>query len=67
MITVMKASKSIVALALFAGLATLSFAGPGAEYWTRTKKAENDQAKSKAPAQVASCATCACCADMKKS
>ena len=33
----MKASKLLLAAALFTGLATLSIAGPGPQYWNRTK------------------------------
>lgn len=31
----MKATKLLIAAAAFAGLASLSFAGPGPEYWAR--------------------------------
>lgn len=31
----MKATKLLIAVAAFAGLASLSFAGPGPEYWAR--------------------------------
>lgn len=76
----MKATKLLFAAAIFTGLASLSFAGPGPDYWARTKKAEKDQAQAKAKAkaqakadaqtkaaaQVAVCANCGC-PDMKKS
>ena len=72
----MKAIKLITAAALFAGLATLSFAGPGPDYWARINKAEKDRAEAKAQAAaqakaqagtpVAVCANCNCAA-MKKS
>jgi hypothetical protein len=36
----MKASKLLLAVAAFASLASLSFAGPGPEYWARMNKNE---------------------------
>jgi hypothetical protein len=69
----MKTIKIITAVVLFTGLTSLSFAGPGADYWIRMNQAAKDraaiEAKAKAghpakaqPAtQVASCATCSCC------
>jgi len=70
----MKATKLLLATVLFTGLAALSFAGPGPDYWARINKAEKDraaakttlQAKVQAAPQVASCASCGCAA-MKKS
>jgi hypothetical protein len=35
----MKATKLLIAAAALAGLASLSFAGPGPEYWARMKAA----------------------------
>ena len=68
----MKATKLLLATALFAGLATLSFAGPGPQFWAQqAKNAQERNAKTVAPAatqpapQVA-CANCNC-AGMKKS
>ena len=72
----MKTIKAITAVVLFTGFTSLSFAGPGIDYWTRTKQAEKNQVQAKAKAemqtkaqaapQVASCAACSCAA-MKKS
>lgn len=64
----MKVTKLILATALFTGLATLSFAGPGPDFWIRQDKIrkENAQAKAQAATQVAVCANCNCPA-MKKS
>lgn len=67
----MKATKLLLAAALFTSLATLSFAGPGPDYWARLTQAAKDnakadvQAKVQAAPQVAVCATCSCPA-MKK-
>ena len=65
----MKAIKLLLAITLGTGLATLSFAGPGPDYWARMQKNQKDQALAKAPAAaapVAVCANCNCPA-MKKS
>lgn len=67
----MKTFKVITAVVLFTGFTSLSFAGPGVEYWTRTKQAEKNQLQARAKAeiqtkaQVASCTACTC-AGMKK-
>jgi hypothetical protein len=65
----MKTIKVLIAAALFAGITSLSFAGPGPQFWdqqTRSAKARiAAEAKTDAPkpaTQVASCATCSCCA-----
>ena len=71
----MKTIKVLLAAALFAGLATLSIAGPGPQYWAQqTKDAKERQAKqeqaqtqSKSDTQAPACAHCSGCADMKKS
>ena len=70
----MKATKLLLAAALFVGLTTLSLAGPGSDYWAQqTKNAKERQAKqeqaqaqpkSEAPAQ--SCSQCSGCANMQK-
>jgi hypothetical protein len=70
----MKATKLLLATALFTGLTALSFAGPGPDYWARVNQAGKDrtaakaalQTKAQAAPQVASCASCGC-ATMKKS
>lgn len=65
----MKTIKLIIAATLFAGLTSLSFAGPGPQFWDQqTRNAQARQAKAKIDAPkpatqvVASCATCSCCA-----
>ncbi len=67
----MKATKLLLAAALFTGLATLSFAGPGPQFWAQ--QAKNQQtpqikvdAKAQPAVQVAACGNCSC-AGMKKS
>ena len=60
----MKASKLLLAAALLTGLTTLSFAGPGPQFWAQ--QAKNQSAKVQPAAQVATCSSCACCASMKK-
>jgi hypothetical protein len=71
----MKATKLLLAAALFTSLATLSLAGPGAEYWTRMSQAEKDRAAAKAqtaasasvqtPTPAAACGSCGCCSAKK--
>ena len=69
----MKATKLLLAAALFAGLATLSIAGPGSQYWAQQtknaqeQKAKTEQTQSKADTQASACTHCSGCADMKKS
>ena len=65
----MKAIKLLLATTLFTGLATLSFAGPGPDYWARMQKIQKDQDLVKVPAAAAPVAVCAnCnCPVMKKS
>lgn len=68
----MKTIKIITALALLTGLTSLSFAGAGPDYWMRMNQAAKDKAaieakatnpaKAQPAAEVASCATCSCCA-----
>ena len=64
----MKATKLLLAATFFTGLATLSLAGPGPQYWAqqgKTKEASvQTQPKADTPAQT--CAHCRGCADMKK-
>jgi len=58
----MKATKLLLASAIFAGLTALSFAGPGPQLWSTQEKI---QQVNKAPAAVdvaQTCATCSCCA-----
>ncbi len=73
----MKTVKLVITAALFAGLTSLSFAGPGPQFWdqqTRNAKARiaaEAKAKtdsSKPATQVVACCTVNCnCAAMKKS
>ena len=79
----MKATKLLLLATLFAGFASLSYAGPSPEYWARIKTIEKEhaqakaqaavqvkadaQAKAKSATQVAVCATTCSCPDMKKS
>jgi len=71
----MKATKLLLAAVLFTGLTSLSFAGPGIDYWNRMTEAAKNRtaaeakAKNNAPAPAkpaaelaATCATCSCCA-----
>jgi hypothetical protein len=74
----MKATKLLTVAAAFVSLASLSFAGPGPEYWARmnaankkpaypsiwqTKSTETKAKPVAAPlAEVTSCASCDCCA-----
>jgi hypothetical protein len=66
----MKATKLLLAATFFAGLATLSIAGPGPQYWAQQGKNKETpaqaqvQPKADAPAQA--CTHCCGCADMKK-
>jgi hypothetical protein len=76
--TAMKATKLLIAAATFVGLASLSFAGPGPDYWARMnaagKKASTPSiGQNKATAETmakvkpaadapATCANCVCCA-----
>jgi hypothetical protein len=67
----MNITKAVIAV-LFAGLTSLSFAGPGPQFWDQQTR----NAKSRIPAEAkartdapkpatllaASCATCSCCA-----
>ncbi len=69
----MKATKLLLAAALFTGLATLSFAGPSPQFWDQQARNQQAQkaradtpAKTQPAAQVAVCANCNCAA-MKKS
>lgn len=63
----MKANKLLLAAVLFTGLTSLSFAGPGIDYWNRMTEAAKNRttaaAKAKTATEVATtCATCECCA-----
>lgn len=66
----MKITQLVIAAALFAGLTSLSFAGPGPQFWdqqTRNAKVRiAAEAKADAPKPAtlvaATCATCSCCA-----
>jgi len=71
----MKATKLLLVTALFAGLATLSFAGPGPQFWAaqaqnqkeqQIKAAAKAQPATEAPKGMKVCTTCGC-PDMKKS
>jgi hypothetical protein len=62
----MKTTKLLLAAALFTGFATLSFAGPGAQYWTHQAQNQKQIKADAKPAQIAACANCSC-AGMKKS
>ncbi|MFZ5494290.1 MAG: hypothetical protein ACOZE5_03005 [Verrucomicrobiota bacterium] len=70
----MKATKLLIAAAAFASLASLSFAGPGPEYWARMAEAAKNRAsltaKTKlatpakaapAPAVSSACTACSGC------
>ena len=72
----MKTTRLLIATALFSGLAALSYAGPGPQYWAQqAKNAQEQQTKVNAPAkaqsatQTVACVNCPqCgCAGMKKS
>jgi hypothetical protein len=65
----MKTIKLVIAAALLAGITSLSFAGPGPQFWDQqARNTQARQAKAVVPAKVeaatpvASCATCSCCA-----
>jgi hypothetical protein len=74
----MKATKLLLAAALFTGLTSLSFAGPGIDYWVRMSEASKNRTATEAKAKpaatkakpaaqplaetAATCATCDCCA-----
>lgn len=69
----MKATKLLLATALFTGLATLSFAGPGPQFWNQQANNAKEQqtkavtqTKAQPATQVAACGNCNC-AGMKKS
>jgi hypothetical protein len=64
----MKATKLLLAAALFTGLATLSLAGPGPQFWAQQGKAQKEQAQvqPKADTQAQACAHTCGCAEMKK-
>jgi hypothetical protein len=64
----MKSTQLALALTLLTGLASLSFAGPGPQFWAAQAKAQPARIESKSPAVVpaATCASCACCAGAKK-
>ena len=62
----MKNTKLLLVAALCAGFATLSFAGPGAQYWTQQAQNQKQIKVDAKPAQVATCANCSC-AGMKRS
>lgn len=68
----MKATKLLIAAAAFAGLASLSFAGPGPEYWARMAEAAKNRPAIKAkvdtpakttpaPAVSSACTACQGC------
>lgn len=63
----MKTSQRVIAAAMFLGLVSASFAGPGAEYFQRrAKKVEQTSQSSTAPADKKASATSespACCRD----
>lgn len=63
----MKTSQRVIATALFLGLVSASFAGPGAEYFQRrTKKMETTPSAASAPAdkkESARSENSACCRD----
>jgi len=71
----MKATKLLFAAALFAGIASLSIAGPGPQYWAqRTAEAKTEKTKqtqtqtqSKSGELDKVSTTCSCCAGMQKS
>lgn len=61
----MKANKLVLAALAFAGLATLSLAGPGPQFWAQQAGNQPAQKATVAPADAA-CSSCACCGAMKK-
>lgn len=68
----MKTIKVITAAVLFAGFTSLSFAGPGPQFWgQQARNAQACQAKAvttakvESPATVATCAACSCCSTKK--
>lgn len=71
----MKATKLILAAALFTGLVSVSIAGPGPQYWAQqTKDAQERQAKQKqvqtqpkSETVAVACTNCCGCAGLKKS
>ena len=71
----MKATKLLLAAALFAGLTSLSIAGPGSDYWAQqTKNAQEQKAKQeqaqtqpKSDAPATACHQCNSCCGMQKS
>jgi hypothetical protein len=69
----MKATKLLLAAVLFTGLTSLSFAGPGIDYWNRMTEAAKNRTSAEAKAKpdapkavtevAATCASCSsCCA-----
>jgi hypothetical protein len=68
----MKATKLLLIAALFTGFTSLSFAGPGVDYWVRISEAAKNRTTAEAKAKVdapkpaaeiaAACSTCSCCA-----
>ncbi len=62
----MKTTKLLLAAAVFTGLASISFAGPGAQFWAQQGKSQTEQkAKADAPAKSAkesmACGSGTCC------
>ena len=57
----MKSTKLLLAITLFAGLATISIAGPGPQFWNRTKpvtSAKDTAAVQPADAGMKACSAC---------
>lgn len=48
----MKATKLLLATAIFTSLASLSFAGPGPDYWARIRQSEKHRAEAKPKADA---------------
>lgn len=71
----MKANKLLLATVLFAGLTSLSIAGPGSDYWAqqtknaKEQKARQEQAKTqpKSDAPVTASHQCGSCCGTQKS
>ncbi len=71
----MKATKLLLAAVVFTGLASLSIAGPGSDYWaqqtmnSQEQKAKQEQVQNqpKSDAPTTACNHCCGCSGLKKS
>ena len=67
----MKTTSLLLAAAVFTGLASVSFAGSGQQFWTQQSKNQQEQkARAAAPAESTTnpvtCSACSCCSSMTK-